>query len=56
VHFTAVGGDHLRASPAMLSIYDSAKIFLTSEFSYLLFFATLPIKLKLGLQIGEGMD
>jgi hypothetical protein len=35
---------------------DPEEIFLTSTFSYFLFFAAaaLPIKLKLGLQIGGG--
>jgi hypothetical protein len=41
----------LWASPMVLSMWHS-KIFFTSKFSYLLFFTTLPIKLKLGQQIG----
>jgi hypothetical protein len=37
----------------LCSVCDPAKKkFLTSEFSYLLFFPTPPIQLKLGLQIG----
>jgi hypothetical protein len=45
-----LGGAGLRASPLVFNTWCS-KIFLTSKFSYL-FFATPPIKLKLGLQIG----
>jgi hypothetical protein len=39
-------------NPKRCSVCDPAKTFLTSKFSYLLFFAIPPIKLKLGLQIG----
>jgi hypothetical protein len=37
-------------------VCDTAQMFLTSKFSYLLFFPTLPIKLKLRLQIGAGWE
>jgi hypothetical protein len=37
-------------------VSDPAKIVFTSKFSYILFFATLLIKLKLGQQIANHVD
>jgi hypothetical protein len=36
------------------SVCDPAKIYFTSKFSCILFFATPPIKLKLGQETGGG--
>ncbi len=41
---------HCRAAPPIFSMGSAATLFLKCMISYLIFFSTLPIKLKLGLQ------